>query len=185
MKRIKPYAVLLALACFLPARGAGISEYSVKSAYLFNFAKFVGWPANAFENEKSPLNIGVLGEDPFGEALDEVVEGKIVGQHPITVLRFDRFETGQAERLRKCQILFIAYSEKPRALQILSSLQGSSVLTVSEIEKFPLLGGMIMFNQAGKRIGLVVNVKAAKKAKLEISAKLLQVSKIFKPERQP
>jgi len=56
-------------------------------------------------------------------------------------------------------------------------------LTVSEIDKFPLLGGMILFDQVGKRIRLVVNLKAVKKAGLEISAKLLQVSRIYKPER--
>lgn len=183
MKHLKSITIFLALVWILPVQAADISEYRVKSAYLFNFAKFVEWPAKSFGQDKDPLVIGVLGEDPFGDSLDKVVEGKIIGQHPITVLRFDGFDEDQGPELRKCQVLFIAYSEKKRAVQILNTLRGSSVLTVSEIEKFPLLGGMILFDQVGKRIGLVVNLKAVKKAGLGISAKLLQVSRIYKPER--
>jgi hypothetical protein len=179
----KPYRFILflVLGLVLPVFGQ-ISEYSVKAAYLFNFAKFVEWPAQAFPNGLAPLTIGVLGDDPFGDDLDHVVQGKMINGHTIQIKRFEDFDQDHLEGLRRCQILFIAYSEKAQLGDILKSLKGASVLTVSEIENFPLLGGMILFDQVGRKIDLVVNPVAARQAKLEISARLLQVSKIYKPE---
>lgn len=159
-----------------------MSEYGVKAAYLFNFAKFVVWPKGTFADDKSPLVIGILGDDPFEDALDDAVEGKVINQHPIRLMRFGNYEASLAGKIRGCQILFIAYSEKNRLRDILGTLKGASVLTVSEIDKFPLLGGEILFDQVGKKIGLVINPKAASRANLEISARLLQVSKIYKSE---
>ena len=182
MKTIQLAVLFIALGWLLPAFGGEVSEYGVKAAYLFNFAKFVNWPDGTFANEKAPLVIGILGDDPFEEDLDDAVAGKSVNQHPIKIHRFGNFRADLSGQIRGCQILFIAYSEKNRLKEILGALKGASVLTVSEIDQFPLFGGEILFDQVGKRIGLVVNPKAAHKANLEISAKLLQVSKIYKPE---
>ena len=182
MKKIQLSLLFFLLGWLLPALGVEVSEYGVKAAYLFNFTKFVTWPPGTFADENSPVVIGILGDDPFGDDLDDVVEGKSVNQHPIKVIRFGNFEPSLEGPIRGCQILFIAYSEKSRLREILGALKGAGVLTVSEIDKFPLFGGEILFDQVGKRIGLVVNPKAAQRANLEISAKLLQVSKIYKPE---
>jgi hypothetical protein len=181
VKKFRPFIFVLALGLVFPA-SAQISEYSVKAAYLFNFAKFVEWPSQAFSSSLAPMIIGILGDDPFGDDLDHVVQGKMVDGHTIEIQRFEDFGPDQAPKLRRCHILFIAYSEKDQLGDILKSLKGASVLTVSEIENFPLRGGMILFDQAGKRINLVVNPTAARKANLEISAQLLQVSEIYESE---
>jgi hypothetical protein len=181
VKKFRLFISVLFLGLVLPVSGQ-ISEYAVKAAYLFNFAKFVEWPSQSFANGLAPLTIGVLGDDPFGDDLDQVVHGKMINGHGIEIRRFDGFDPDQIVKLRGCQILFISYSEKEQLGAILKSLKGASVLTVSEIENFPLLGGMILFDQVGKKIDLVVNPSAARQAKLEISARLLQVSKIYKSE---
>jgi hypothetical protein len=162
--------------------GADVSEYTVKSAYLFNFARFVDWPDNAFAKSTSPLVIGIVGDDPFGSALTEAVNGKSVGTHPLAVKRFGAYDKSLAGSLKKCQILFVSYSEKDNAREILQSLEGAPVLTVSEIEKFLPLGGMILFDQDGEKIVLDVNPNKATDAGMTISSKLLSVSKLYKGE---
>ncbi len=159
-----------------------ISEYGVKAAYLFNFAKFVEWPAGAFENEASPILIGVLGEDPFGGELDKAVEGKNVAGRSLRIKRFGDFDENQAPQLRKCQILFIAYSEEGNLPAILRALNGASVLTVSEIEGFPQKGGIILFDLEGDRVTLGINPTTARRGNLILNSKLLHVAKIYGSE---
>lgn len=159
-----------------------VSEYTVKAAYLFNFTKFTEWPDKAFAGADSPLVIGILGDDPFGSELDKAVEGKTVNGRGLKVKRFNGYDGSQAAALRKCHVLFIAYSEKDRLRDVLQALSGAPVLTVSEIEQFPVKDGMILFDQEGQKIVLQINPTAAEKAGLKISSKLLMVSKVYKPE---
>jgi len=173
---------ILAFLAGIPGVRAEVSEYTVKAAFIYNFAKFVTWPDKALGKAGSPMVIGVVGDDPFGSALDDAVAGKSVDGHPLTVKRFDGFSDANAGALRKCHILFISYSEKDKVGDILTALKGASVLTVSEIEKFPLKGGVVLFDMEGSKVTLEINPEAAKKAGLEISSKLLQVAKVFKSE---
>jgi len=172
-------AIILTIA--FPVFGQ-FSEYAVKAAYLFNFTKFVEWPDGTFDSATSPIIIGVLGDDPFGGDLANTIEGRSVNGHAIHLKRFGAFDGIQIPQLRKCQILFISYSEKDNIKVILEVMRGTNALTVSEIETFPLLGGMILFDQEGQRITLSINLEAAQKGKLKISSKLLQVAKIYKSE---
>jgi hypothetical protein len=172
-------AVLLVIAFPVWAQ---FSEYAVKAAYLFNFTKFVEWPDGTFDSTTSPIIIGVLGEDPFGGDLDRTIAGKSVNGLSIRIKRFGVFDENRIFQFQKCQILFISYSEKDNIKGILEAMQGTNVLTVSEIEKFPLLGGMVLFDQEGERITLAINIEAAQKEKLKISSRLLQVAKIYKSE---
>ena len=160
-----------------PARAGGVAEYQAKAAFLYNFTKFVQWPESAFASKTSPLVIGVLGSDPFGPSLDQAVAGKTAEGHPLKVVRISA--TGSPQ-VSKCHILFVCSSEKERVGDLLSNLEGVGVLTVSDLDRFAQKGGMIQFDQDGGRISLVVNVGAAKKGNLVISAKLLQVAKVLK-----
>lgn len=173
-------ALLLAAAGPKPAAGE-VSEYGVKAAYLYNFTQFVQWPDGDL-GDKSPLVIGIVGDDPFGAALDNAVQGKSAGDHALKVKRFGDFAQGLGPKLARCQVLFISYSEKDQVKEILQSLGGAAVLTVSEIEGFPVKGGVIQFDQEGQRITITLNQSAAKKAGLSVSSQLLQVAKLFKSE---
>ena len=180
---------LLAVAAWLLSAGGAsralsqdLNEYTVKAAYLYNFAKFIQWPEKAFGTKLTAFAIGILGNDPFGDLLEQAVDGKMVNGRSITIKRFDGFDDSKTAPIRKCQILFICYSEKDRLPEILSALQGAPVLTVSEIERFPAQGGMILFDQEGNRITLAINPGPAAKAGLSLSAQLMQVSKIYNGE---
>ena len=151
-----------------------ISEYQVKAAYVFNFLKFVEYPTSSFADPLAPLIIGVLGDDPFGNALPQVVIGKTVGGRDL-VIRI--YHPGQD--LRSAHILFISSSERKKLPAIFSSLQGSSVLTVGDTTGFLDAGGMIQFLSESDRVRFAINVEAASRARLKLSSKLLSLAKVM------
>lgn len=149
---------------------ATLPEYQLKAVFLYNFAKFVEWPSEAFSEPTSPFVIGVDGDNPFGPYLEEAVRGKSIESHPF-VVRHVRL-IGDA---RKCHILFIANSERRRAADLLNGIRGEPVLTVSDLDQFLELGGIIQFYMEGKKVRFQINNDAAKHAGLKISSKLLQL----------
>jgi len=151
----------------------GLSEYQVKAAYLFNFLKFVEYPSASFADPLAPIVIGVVGDDPFGSALPQVVIGKTVQGRDL-VIRVYRI----GEDLRGAHILFISASERKKIPMILSSLRGSSVLTVSDTAGFLDAGGMIQFLNEDSRVRFAINVDATSRAKLKMSSKLLTLAKV-------
>jgi hypothetical protein len=172
-RRILESLVLVALLAST-AVAQSASEYQVKAAFLFNFAKFVEWPADAFSAADAPLQICVLGADPFGRDFEQVIEDKAVNGH--------RLEVAHPEgvpQARACQILFIASSEKQRVREILRGLTGVGVLTVGDTPGFAKMGGVINFVLDENRVRFEINVKAAERAHLKLSARLLTVAKLI------
>jgi hypothetical protein len=156
------------------ARSQEASEYQVEAAFLYHFAKFVVWPAEAFPQENSPITIGILGEDPFGDALETTVRNKLIDKHPFRIVHLDMKSLPEASH---CQILFICPSEKRRLSEILGALKNTSVLTVSKLDRFIEGGGMINFFIEDKKVRLEINDEPARRAGLKISAKLLNLSR--------
>ena len=149
------------------------TEYQIKAAYIYNFAKFVDWPSKAFPNANSPIIIGVLGEDPFGDALEQAVKDKTVNGRKLQVKRFDN-----VRNVEHCHILFISASEKMRLSKALERAKGLNVLTVSDIGGFARRGGIIGFTTERNKVGFEINVDAAKKAELTVSSQLLKLAKV-------
>ena len=156
------------------AQTAPAKEYQVKAVFLFNFAQFVEWPPTAFAGASSPIVIGVLGENPFGEYLDETVRGEKVGNRPLEVQHYL-----QVDEIKTCHVLFVSRPEARRLEQILVSLKNRSVLIVGDGDDFVQRGGMIRLATAQSRIRLIVNVEAAKAANLTISSKLLRSAEVM------
>ncbi|MCU1246411.1 MAG: hypothetical protein JWN02_2321 [Acidobacteria bacterium] len=159
----------------LSARDAGAQpaagEYQVKAAYLLNFARFVEWPTEVLP-ASSPLNIAIIGDDPFGDALDQQQRGNSANGHPIQ-LRHKRWD----DSLTPYQIVFISSSEEAHLPEILRFLGQRSVLTVSDIERFALRGGVIEFRTVGNRVRFDINRSNGIAAQLNISSKLLNVAR--------
>lgn len=147
------------------------SEYQLKAAFLFNFAKFVEWPSDAFVEATSPFIIGTLGGNPFGGDLERTIRDKKINNR---VIIFKEFRT--LTEATNCHILFINASERPRLPEIVAGLRRTSVLTVSEMEGFTGSGGMINFVQEHNKIRFQINDEAAKAANLRISSKLLSIA---------
>ncbi len=153
-----------------PVRAEGLSEYEVKAAFLLNFTKFVEWPASAFPEPKSPLTICILGKDPFGRTLDELVAGEDVSGRPLAVRRITRPPEPGA-----CQVLFLAKGTGDVA-DVLRGLR-RDVLTVGDRPDFLLQGGMIAFVLDNRRVRFDINQTAAEAAGLKLSSRLLMVAR--------
>jgi hypothetical protein len=156
------------------------TEYDLKLAFLFNFAKFVEWPPDAFPNEKAPIILCVFGTDPFGRALDEIVKGKTASNREFAIRR-----TMKPEDLRGCQIIFISDAERERLNEVLESLKRSSVLLVGESDGFAQRGGCIQFYLEDNKVRFSINVDAVQRARLTVSSKLLALARIVHDEGHP
>lgn len=172
-------AVLLTLGVTSNTLGEAPTEYQVKAVFLFNFAQFVEWPSAAFADARAPLVIGVVGEDPFGPYLDEVIRGETVRGRSLSVRRYQG-----SEELGGCHILFISSSESARLAQILASLGDRPILTVGDTEGYAMRGVMIRLISAQNRIRMRINANAAKTAGLTISSKLLRPAEIVTTGRE-
>ena len=151
----------------------GIEEYQIKAAFLFNFAKFVEWPAQAFKSADSPIEICVLGPDPFGSSLDKAVEGKAVGNR-----RFVIREVRDAPQAGECHILFVSAAGWAQSRAVLRDIKKCCVLTVGETGEFIAGGGMINLRLEEARVRMEINPDAAERAGLRISSKLLSLAEI-------
>lgn len=152
-------------------------EYQMKAAFLYNFAKFVEWPARGSGDRDGQIRVCILGKDPFGPVLEGVIQGKTVNNRSLAVRRIAYLEGATS-----CHLLFIGSSEKNRLEDIVEALKGTNVLTVSEIDRFAHRGGMINFLMENKKVRFEINVDAAALAGLKISSKLLQLATIVRQE---
>ena len=173
VKRAWCAAVCVLLSVGLPVHAVAPAEYRVKAVFLFNFAQFVDWPADAFADPGQPFVIAVLGKDPFGAELDAVVRGEKVSQRSLVVERYYNIAD-----LHECNILYIARSEMGHLPQILTALKGRSILTVSDADGDDQTGVMIRLVNRSNRVGLQIDVGAARASHLTISSKLLRPAEI-------
>jgi hypothetical protein len=165
-------AVAITLLVCAPAFPAP-SEYQVKAVFLFNFARFVDWPAVTFVNASAPFTLCVYGDDPFGADLDAVVRGETIGGRPMQVRRLhDTVDVGQ------CQIVFIAGSADRDLESVVASLDRRATLTVSDIEGAARRGAMIRMMTVNGRIRLRVNIDAVRAAHLTVSSNLLRSAEV-------
>ena len=148
-------------------------EHQVKAVFLFNFVQFVDWPSAAFADVQSPVVIGILGDDPFGSLLDDVVQGEHVRNREIVIHRFKRLED-----VAPCHVLVVSASENQKYERIVASLKDRPTLTVGDTEGFANRGGMVRFLNERNRIRFQVNVGAVKAAGLTISSTLLRSASI-------
>jgi hypothetical protein len=152
------------------------SEYLIKAGFIFNFAKFVEWPSNAFAQPDSPIVIGILGTDPFGMTIDKIVQDKKIGARGFVVKRL-KWGTDLKE-LKECKILFVSTSEKAHMDELVQIVRGLPILTVGETPGFAERGGVIRFVLEDNRVRFEVNVVAARQADLTISSRLLTLARI-------
>ena len=172
--------VALVLAAAWESWAQRPTEYEVKAAFLFNFAKFTEWPDSAFADTHAPLLIGVVGSDPFGPILDRTVAGKTVGGRRFVVRRFAKPSDG----LHDCHVLFIGSSAAESISSSLAALQEAPVLTVGESDRFCENGGIINLVLRQNRVRFQISPKAADRAGLGLSSRLLRLAEIV-PTQEP
>ena len=169
----------LFVVCASAARAETSREYSIKAGCLLNFARFTEWPAEAFADKASPIVIGILGTDPFGKVLDEIVRDESVRGRRLVVKRYER-----VEEIETCHILYLGQSEGDRLEATLAALKEKPVLTVSDIEGAAVRGVMIRLVNEQNRIRFRINLDSAKAARVTLSSKLLRAADIVPTEKK-
>lgn len=169
------------------ADSASNREYQLKAAFLYNFLMFVDWPAEKIPDANEPIIIGILGDDPFGDAF-EPIKDKQAKERSVVIQRFAKWAElkklsqqdfdKQIEQIRSSHLLFICKSEQQQLPEIMHFVNGYHILTVSDLEDFITAGGgIIKFVIEDGKIRFEINVTAAEKAELEIRSQLLRLAK--------
>lgn len=158
----------VALLVVGPAAAASL-EYAVKANYLYKFAPFVEWPPRLFAQPSTPLTVCVLGEDPFGGALDEAVRGQTFNGRPIVVRRIAVIQPGP-----QCHVLFISRPTGQSVADALKVVADEPVLTVTDSRVGD--AGIIHFVMDDGHVRFDINEAAAQASGLSISSKLLSLA---------
>jgi len=169
-------ALLTSTLAWAETSAQGPSEYQVKAAFLYNFVKFVEWPAAAIDPQE-PITLCVLGKDPFGDALSRAIEGKSVNGHRIATRRI-----AEAAKAQSCHVLFVSASESGRAAEIIRAVRSWNVLTVSEIDRF--LDTPVKRYSSGMYVRLAFAVAAHLEPEILVVDEVLAVGDVV-PSRLP
>jgi hypothetical protein len=154
----------------------GLDEYQVKAAFLYNFAKFVVWPAGTFSTSREPLVICILGQNPFGHSLEEAVAGKAIDGRALIIRSIVN-----VKQIVACQVLFVASTESKRSMPIIGAISPPGVLTIEDSDAFGTEGEVINLRLDEGKVRFDINVQAAERAKLKISSRLLALAHIIGP----
>jgi hypothetical protein len=172
--------LLLSLLVWYPFAAAAYEvsrEDKIKAAIIYKLTKFVRWPATALPHDSNPLVMCALGSDPVGEALSNV-EGRTVWNRKARFLQI----SASQEAVDHCHVVFIPRSQAPHMERILQELRDRPVLTVSDAPRFAQLGGMVGLVKLTNRISFEINLEATRRARISISAQLLELAHIVGDE---
>ena len=178
--RCRAWRALAALLCLLavaplnPAQADSgeTLEYEVKAAMIYNFTRFVEWPAESFSDAKAPFVVALIGDDPLGRTVEATLKDKLVAGRPVQFRRIQALTPGEP-----VQLALILKSEKRRLAEVLRTATRTGLLTVSDIDGFAGAGGAIGIVVEDKKARFDVNLEPAGKAKLTISSKLLRLAR--------
>lgn len=148
---------------------SAVDEYRVKTAFLYNFSKFVGWPKRVQSSADRSFVVAIVGNDPFALVVERELAGKNIGGRPILVQRSEQLSEVLDARVVYCS---------PDDLRDLSStrrarLRRNGVLTIGDGREFVSAGGVLSWEIPGEKLEFVVNLGASREAGLEIRSNLL------------
>ena len=147
-------------------------EYGIKAAYLYRFTGYVDWASSNDSDSDQPFTIGILGDDVFGDALVELTRQTVNGR-PVVL---ERMQSVSKPAISRCAMLFITSAAEKEFGDVLALLGDANVLTVGETKGFAERGGIIELRVKKNKIRFVINAEAAKRARIHISARLLNLA---------
>jgi hypothetical protein len=166
----------LPLIAFQPDPVGVASEYTLKAVFLYSFGRYIDWPPEYLPQATGAFVIGVLGDDPFGDALDKIAAAKKIHDRQIVLRRFKSLAEYQP-----CHILFVTRSvPAEQQAEVIRKLQDKPLLLVGEMPGFAAQGGTVNFFVDQDTVRFEINLQAAKQQKLSINAKLLSLARLLK-----
>ena len=184
VRSIKSYCLLLVITYLfilflisIPAY-AQVSEYEVKAIFLQKFTAFIDYPKESGIDEKSkPFTIGVIGENPFGNILEDYYSIIEIKDKKVKILYIS-----DTSEISSCNILFISKSEKKHLSEILSFTRHKPILTVSDSKGFAERGVLINFYLDYEKVRFEINYKAVKESGIYMNFRLLNIARIVETE---
>ena len=173
--------ILLAVGLIFAACGVTTAQSAtapmLTAAFLFNFARFTEWPADA--PQEGPLTICVSGDPDVVSALERIVKGRPVGGRDVAAASVS------GGGWRSCHVLYSTGLDDRHSQQIIDELKGVPVLTVSDRERFAEQGGIVGLFVDGGKIRFRINTEAAERARLHLSSRVLILATLVKDEAPP
>lgn len=163
--------VVLAVGAVHAAAEPSARETQIKAAFIYNFTKFIEWPPATFAADATPIVLGTFGDSPLHRELETLVAGRKVNGRAIVVRR-----VATVQEVKATQIVFVMSAEDARFAAILPSIQDSAVLTVGESDSFLAHGGGIRLLVNEEKLRFEINIAAAERAQLKISAQLQKLA---------
>lgn len=167
-------SVVLALEAGAAAVDQGASAPELRAAFMYNFAKFTEWPAAAVGPDR-PIVFCVNDDPQMMEALEQIIKGRAVGGHALTVR-----SVGLGSDVRTCHLLYASGLDTKRAIELLGTVAHAPVLTVGDFERFAQMGGVASFFVEDGKMRFAINVDSAQRAGLRVSSKLLMLARIVR-----
>lgn len=172
---------LVSIVCAVGVRPAVVQTITppeLKAAFIYNFATFVDWPPDVMPRDWA-MAICVVGDDAVAEALTATARGHAIGSHEIAVMRVTL-----EGPLRSCHVLYVPGLEPKRVAQLVDLVRGSSVFTVSDVDRFAETGGIAQLFIDNDKMRFAINVDAAQRAHLHLSSQLLALATIVKDDHR-
>ncbi|MCE9615227.1 MAG: YfiR family protein [Lentisphaerae bacterium] len=171
---VLPACALFLLALRVPAEPPReFHEHDIKAAFLFRFLQLVEWPPDTFATDDSPIIVGILGQDPFGNVLADTVRGETINGRSIVVR-----EGAKMHDLLPCHLLFVPSASVNASALPLPVPSPAGVLLVGEGQDFIQQGGMIRFYLDGNRVRFEICPEAAEQSRIRIRSRLLRLARI-------
>ena len=156
------------------------NEYTVKAVFLYSFGRYIEWPEHTFRDASDPFVIGIVGDDSFGGALDDVASKKSIRDRRIVVRRF----ASPDQYKQPCHILFVSHSVPlEQQIALIRDTQDTDLLVVGETPGFAANGGDVNFFIVGDRVRFEINVDSARRSRLRMDAKLLNLGEPVNSQR--
>ena len=164
-------SALAVMAQLGQAEATSPSEYQVKAAFIYNFAKYAEWPSEVMGSRDKPFTLCIVGRDPSDSAFSSV-EGRQVGGRPLKIRRDVRMED-----IAGCHIAFISESEEHRLQSVLKSMASAPILTISDIDGFVEAGGAVGMFVADDRLKFDANFTALQRANIKVNSQVLWMAR--------
>ena len=168
-------AATVALGLGVPgsARAQAASEAEVKAAFVYNFLKFVEWPAESFPDRAAPLVVLILGQGPAADAAERFLAARQVSGRRLEVRRL-----AWDQPLSGAHAIYVAETDADKVRRILAAAWAAGVLSIGEGADFAAGGGVIGLLVEQRKVRFDVNMDTANAAGLKVSSKLLALTRV-------
>lgn len=150
------------------AAGAALSNSDLKAAFVYNFSKYTEWPPETGGNS---LVLCLHNLTPEQEQAFSPINGRQANSKAVLLRLID--STGDTGG---CHVLFFGKGTQ-RAVIDKMLARPTALLSVGDSEEFIDAGGVIALIERDNRLQFDINLAAARRANLKISAQLLKLAR--------